>query len=153
MTYKKIIVAVDSDESNIHICEKAIFLAQGNDASITLLHIVEPIVELPLVGGMGMVAIPPETNVQDTQKAIDDMQCRLNELKNKFSDQEIATKVIESALTRETIHEFAEETGADLIVVGSHGRHGLSLFFSGSTASELLKHTPCDILAIRIEVD
>ncbi|MEC7839891.1 MAG: universal stress protein [Chlamydiota bacterium] len=48
------------------------------------------------------------------------------------------------------ILEVAEEVGADLIVVGSHARHGLGLLFLGSTANAVLHHAKCDVLAVRV---
>ncbi|MFT6434955.1 MAG: universal stress protein A [Candidatus Azotimanducaceae bacterium] len=47
------------------------------------------------------------------------------------------------------IHGLAEQIGADLIVVGSHGRHGLALLL-GSTANGVLHGAPCDVLAVRV---
>ena len=47
------------------------------------------------------------------------------------------------------IHNTADEIGADLIVVGSHGRHGLALIF-GSTANGVLHGAACDVLAVRV---
>ena len=47
------------------------------------------------------------------------------------------------------IHTLANEISADLIVVGSHGRHGLALLL-GSTANGVLHGAPCDVLAVRV---
>jgi len=47
------------------------------------------------------------------------------------------------------IHHIAEEIGADLVIVGSHGRHGLALLL-GSTANGVLHGAKCDVLAVRI---
>ena len=44
---------------------------------------------------------------------------------------------------------MAEELGTDLIVVGSHGRHGLALLM-GSTANGVLHGANCDVLAVRV---
>ncbi|MCI0667128.1 MAG: universal stress protein [Methylococcaceae bacterium] len=44
---------------------------------------------------------------------------------------------------------LAEEHKTDLIVVGSHGRHGLGLLL-GSTASSILHHAKCDVMAVRL---
>ncbi|MFB1011658.1 MAG: universal stress protein, partial [Thiopseudomonas sp.] len=51
---------------------------------------------------------------------------------------------------RAEIHQLAEEIGSDLILVGSHGRHGLALLL-GSTASDLLSAAPCDVLAVNLK--
>jgi universal stress protein A len=50
---------------------------------------------------------------------------------------------------RQEIHRFARENACDLIVVGSHGRHGLALLL-GSTANDLLHGAPCDTLAVSL---
>ena len=47
------------------------------------------------------------------------------------------------------IQRSAEEMNADLIVVGSHGRHGLALLM-GSTANGVLHRATCDVLAVRV---
>ena len=47
------------------------------------------------------------------------------------------------------ILEFAEINQVDLIVIGSHGRHGLALLL-GSTANSVLHHAKCDVLAVRL---
>jgi len=50
------------------------------------------------------------------------------------------------------IHSTAEEVGAELIVVGSHGRYGLALLM-GSTANGVLHGASCDVLAVRVGKD
>jgi universal stress protein A len=51
---------------------------------------------------------------------------------------------------KQEIVVLAEQEGFDLIVVGSHGRHGLSLLL-GSTANSVLHHAGCDVMAIRLQ--
>lgn len=48
------------------------------------------------------------------------------------------------------IRAAAEKVGADLIVIGSHGRHGVSGMLLGSTANGVLHGAPCDVLTVRI---
>ena len=50
---------------------------------------------------------------------------------------------------RETIVEMAKREGADLIVVGSHGRSGIAKLVMGSVASHVVTHAPCDVLVVR----
>ncbi len=52
--------------------------------------------------------------------------------------------------TEYEIHRVASETEADLIIVGSHGRHGLALLL-GSTDNGVLHGARCDVLAIRVQ--
>jgi universal stress protein A len=53
---------------------------------------------------------------------------------------------------RQEIHGLAKEQHCDLIVVGSHGRHGLALLL-GSTANDILHGASCDVLAVRLVKD
>jgi universal stress protein A len=53
---------------------------------------------------------------------------------------------------RQEIHHLAKEKACDLIVVGSHGRHGLALLL-GSTANDVLHGAPCDVLAVKLVKD
>jgi universal stress protein E len=47
------------------------------------------------------------------------------------------------------INEYARRVGADLIVLGTHGRSNLRAFFLGSTAERLLRHASCSVLAVQ----
>jgi universal stress protein A len=58
-------------------------------------------------------------------------------------------KFLEQGDPRDEIIRVAEENQADLIVLGSHGRHGLALLL-GSTANAVLHHAKCDVLAVRL---
>ncbi|WP_163009288.1 universal stress protein, partial [Pseudomonas viridiflava] len=51
---------------------------------------------------------------------------------------------------RQEIHQLASKRDCDLIVIGSHGRHGLALLL-GSTANDVLHGAPCDVLAVRLK--
>lgn len=52
--------------------------------------------------------------------------------------------------TMDAILHTAKDINADLVIVGSHGRHGLGLMLFGSTANRILQNARCDILAVRI---
>lgn len=49
----------------------------------------------------------------------------------------------------EEIVEFAESVSADLIVIPSHGYHGLKRFVLGSVAEQVIRHASCDVLVLR----
>lgn len=52
---------------------------------------------------------------------------------------------------QDLIIEIAKDIGADLIVVGSHGRHGLAKLVLGSTANGVVQGAHCDVLAVRVQ--
>ncbi|WP_339891630.1 universal stress protein, partial [Neptuniibacter pectenicola] len=62
----------------------------------------------------------------------------------------VTTKQVATGQTESEIHRIAKELEIDLIIVGSHGRHGIALLL-GSTANGILHGATCDVLAIRIK--
>ncbi|MFZ5759019.1 MAG: universal stress protein [Thermodesulfobacteriota bacterium] len=57
--------------------------------------------------------------------------------------------VIKDGHPAEKIIDTAKEIRADLIVVGSHGRHGAKRFFLGSVSAKIVEHAPCHVLVIK----
>ena len=57
--------------------------------------------------------------------------------------------VIKHGHPAEEILDAAKVIGADLIVVGSHGRHGATRFFLGSVSSKIVEHATCHVLVIK----
>jgi len=57
--------------------------------------------------------------------------------------------VIKDGHPAEKILDTAKEIGADLIVVGSHGRHGAKKFFLGSVSAKIVEHATCHVLVIK----
>lgn len=150
MPYQRLLVAVDNDDTNQAVCEKAMKLATIGGGTVRLVHIVEPPVPITVPGGIGAVPIASEATDEEQEALINAAEAELSRLKTELGDMVIDCQVVESALARDTIHQIAQESQSDLIVVGNHGRHGIALFFSGSTTNELLKDAPCDILAVRV---
>ena len=139
--YEHILVAIDLSDEADDVLEKARFLAETNGARLTLVHVVEP---LSVAYGSD---IPLDlTNLQDeiTQQARD----RISSLAESIHLDKGEQHVVYGRPERE-VHRIAEESNVDLIVVGSHGRHGLALIL-GSTSTSILHGACCDVLAVRV---
>ncbi|MET4694295.1 universal stress protein [Endozoicomonas lisbonensis] len=139
--YKHILVAIDLSDEADDVLEKARFLAETNSARLTLVHVVEP---LSVAYGSD---IPLDlTTLQDeiTQQARD----RISSLAESIHLDKGEQHVVYGRPERE-VHRIAEESDVDLIVVGSHGRHGLALIL-GSTSTSILHGACCDVLAVRV---
>ena len=142
-SYNHILAAVDlTDEAEI-IIEKAKKIAQENNAKLTLVHAVEPLSiaygsDIPL----DLISLQEEITNQAMQ--------RVEELQKKLvsSTFDCCHHIVYGRTDKE-VHRIAQDTKVDLIVVGSHGKHGLGLLF-GSTSSSILHDSPCDVLAVRI---
>jgi nucleotide-binding universal stress UspA family protein len=61
----------------------------------------------------------------------------------------VEAHVVEGAAIVEMIRQYAEEVGADFIVMGTHGRTGLAHVFLGSVTERTLRGSPCPVLAVQ----
>jgi universal stress protein A len=139
--YKKLLIAVDLSEDSPEVAERARGLAEGSGAELHLIHVIEPLGfayggDIP----MDFSGIQDEIHQQATQQL-----AKFGETWKIAADRQY----IVLGRPEVEIHEKAEEIGADLIVVGSHGRYGLALLM-GSTANGVLHGASCDVLAVRV---
>lgn len=139
--YTKLLVAVDLSEDSAEVLGRACAIAQNNNADCHLIHVIEPLTfayggDIP----MDFSGIQDEIHQQATQQ-----------LQRFAAEAGVAADHQHIVLGRPEveIHASAEQLGADLIVVGSHGRYGLALLM-GSTANGVLHGASCDVLAVRV---
>jgi len=142
MAYSHLLIAIDLTEDCHLVLEKAHKLRTALSCKATLVHVVEPLTMA--FGG----DVPMDLSLLQEQQN-EQAQTRLGELQSQYSQLDTEHCFVRHGQARQEIHQLAEEENCDLIVVGSHGRHGLALLF-GSTTSDLLSRAPCDILAVSI---
>jgi len=140
--YQQILLAVDFHDDCQHVTNRALRLAAAFDASLSLLHVVE---NLPVEPGNELM-IPPSVQVESD--LLEKAESRLRRLQERLKLPAERCHVRVGQTKRETL-DVADEQEIDLIVVGSHGRHGLALLL-GSTANAILRGATCDVLAVRI---
>jgi len=140
-TYKKIMLAVDLTEDSKCVAARAMALATANDAELHLVHIIEPL-SLAYGGDVPMDLSSVQEQIQEQAKS--HLGEFAAELQIPAERQHLIFGRPESEIQR-----VADDVGADLIVVGSHGRHGLALLL-GSTANGVLHGALCDVLAVRV---
>ena len=81
-------------------------------------------------------------------QAVEQARASLLDLASRYDIKPASAEVIIGKPATE-IHKFAESMGADLIVLGTHGQHGLGLML-GSTANAVLHGASCDVLSVRV---
>jgi universal stress protein A len=137
--YTNILVAIDLSEDTGLVAQRA--RAISDSAQVHFIHVIEPLSfayggDIP----MDFSGIQDEIQQQATQQL--QRFAESNGLDAEHQHIVLGRPEVE-------IHTKAEELGADLIVVGSHGRHGLALLL-GSTANGVLHGAGCDVLAVRV---
>mgnify|MGYP002750620116 CR=1 FL=1 len=141
--YKKILLAVDFSEYTEALCEHAAKLSQAFNATVNYIHVVEPVfMDMPH-------EILPAESYELERDLFEHAQVRLLELADQYGLNEQQVHVA-SGSSKTEILRFAEDQNIDLIMVGSHGRHGIALLL-GSTANAVLHGAPCDVLAVKVK--
>lgn len=140
--YKHLLLAVDLHPNcDKTAADKAVELAKLHNAKLSIIHAVEHINSY----GIGQ-AYPGIMDVEEEilAAATKDMAKLSEKLGIPATNQ-----YIELGSPKSVILHKAKDLGIDLIIVGSHGRHGFNLLL-GSTANAILHNAHCDVLAVRI---
>lgn len=143
MPYQHILIAVDLTDECHPVVERALAIAASSGAKAALVHIVEPM-------AMAFGGDVPMDLSQLQQQQFDQAKERMDRLFNKYPTINRGDSHLTYGQPRQEIHQLAKDQNCDLIVVGSHGRHGLALLL-GSTANDVLHGAPCDVLAVRLQ--
>ncbi len=139
--YRKVLVAVDLSDESEQVLRAAAEIAAANEAEILILHVTDN---------------PVTLYSQWSDYVVPYSEDKIRELLfSKLADLVESLGLNKSLITIDfgraidLIVDKADKEECDLIVVGSHGRHGVKLLL-GSTANGVLHHASCDVLAIRV---
>ena len=145
MAYSKILVAIDLTDEADEVIAQAIESAEQNAAELSLITVVKPITQV--YGGFDVGAMGADV-AQIEREAIDQAEAALRAHAQRAGVPDERAMVGRGSPAHE-IREVAQQQGAALIIMGTHGRHGLGLLL-GSTATGVLHGAPCDVLTVRI---
>jgi universal stress protein A len=143
-TYSHILAAIDLTDSAEQILRKAQELVLSNKTVLTIIHTID---YLPYMG-FGETALITPTYTIPNEELINNARAPIEQLLKKLNMRDTNVIYEFGNAANEIVH-FAKEHNVDLIVLGSHGRHGVKLLL-GSTANAVLHHADCDVLAVRI---
>lgn len=134
--YTRILLATDFSDNNQAPIKQAQLLKTRLDASLDIVHVIEPIPAYGYNTSEGL-----ESSFIDSAR---------NELKKigkplGLSDEHIHLKF---GSVKKQVLALADELNISLIIIGSHGRHGLSRLL-GSSAHSIIHQAQCDVLTVR----
>lgn len=142
-SYKHILLAADFSDHGEAVATRAKDLSERYQAKLSIVHVMDNLLITDAAYGS---TIPFDLDL--TAELMASAKKRLVNLADKLNIAEDCRWMETGSPTLEIIR-VAEENEADLIVVGSHGRHGFALLL-GSTANGVLHHAKCDVLAVRL---
>lgn len=139
--YTTILVAIDLSDDSARVVERGMAIAANNSARLHIIHVIEPL-SFAYGGDIPMDFSGIQDEIHQQAKAQLQRFSQANAIDEQHQHLLLGKPEVE-------IHAQAEELGADLIVVGSHGRSGFALLM-GSTANGVLHGATCDVLAVRV---
>ncbi|MFZ2727035.1 MAG: universal stress protein [Methylococcaceae bacterium] len=141
--YQHILLAVDFFQQDELVIDKAKNLALLHKAHLSIVHVVDNLPIYDIGYGENMLF-----NLDLAAELMEIAKQKLAELalKLQVTDDDV---FLEMGCPKLQIVKVAQENNVDLIVLGSHGRHGLALLL-GSTANGVLHYAACDVLAVRL---
>jgi len=140
--YGRIMLAIDLHPAcDGNTAQRAVEIAQDFNADLYLVHAIEHINAYGVAQAYPSVVDLEQQMLEEARQELKHWGERLQVPGERQS--------VEIGSPKSVILDKAKQFNIDLIVVGSHGRHGLSLLL-GSTANAVLHHAPCDVLAVRV---
>jgi nucleotide-binding universal stress UspA family protein len=156
-----ILVPTDFSKGSQAALEHATALAKLTKARIVVLHVIETIAytmkeSLHLVDSRAMVKSMTESpQLLDVyalvQRAVEPALDQI--VKDLQKDHLTASRCVLQGTAYDQIVTQAKEIGADLIVMGTHGRRGANHLFMGSVAERVVRMAPCPVLTVRTPQD
>jgi universal stress protein A len=148
MTYRNILVAVDTTDEAEQVFKAAREIADDQESTLAVVTVMRPITDFYI----NLYSIlEDDAGIGIESQAIKHATAWVADLATRNGIDASAVNVIIGTPAVE-IRRMAEELDADLIVLGTHGRHGLGLML-GSTANAVLHGAPCDVLAVKVRVE
>ncbi|MGZ8191500.1 MAG: universal stress protein [Methylococcaceae bacterium] len=144
--YQHILLAVDFSEHGDTVALKGKALANKYQAKLSIIHVLD---NIPMPDTNYGTVIPLDTD--SSYDLLEAEKIKLMQIGDQLSVDPVNRWMV-WGVPKQEIVQIAEQKQVDLIIVGSHGRHGLALLL-GSTANSVLHYAKCDVLAVRLQDD
>jgi nucleotide-binding universal stress UspA family protein len=143
---RRILHATDYSKASERALQEAVDFAKQNEAELLVVHVIQPAV--PYVAGEDIGAAElyvklEESTKQEAQRSMNKLVQRLERLKVK------AKTLLLRGIPADQIVKAAKNRRADMIVIGTHGRTGLTKLFMGSVASRVISMAQSPVLTVR----
>ena len=142
--YRHILLAVDYSGQGDYVAGKARSLAYRYQAKLSIIHVLD---NIPMPDTNYGTVIPLDQD--SSYDLLEAEKAKLMQLGDQLN-VDLANRWLVWGVPKQEIIHIAGQEQVDLIVVGSHGRHGLALLL-GSTANSVLHYARCDVMAIRLQ--
>lgn len=147
----RVLLAVDSSPCSAAAVEEIIRRFTPADTDVRVVHAVEWMKEMPICFQYGQGPTAGHDANESRQRSFERAEALVNRIAGRLESAGFRHVSVSTpdADPRHGVVDQARAWTADLIVMGSHGRHGLDRLFLGSVAEAVLRHAPCSVEIVR----
>jgi nucleotide-binding universal stress UspA family protein len=139
--YDRIVVPTDGSEGMARVLEHAADLARAHDAGLDFVYVVNT---------AAFANLPMETSWEGVRESLkEEGEAALEGAERAAEGVPTERHVLEGSPAREIV-AYAERSGADLVVMGTHGRGGINRILVGSVAERVVRTAPMPVLTVRV---
>jgi nucleotide-binding universal stress UspA family protein len=143
---RRILHATDYSKASERALQEAVDFAKQNNAELVVVHVIQPVV--PYVAGEDIGAAELYVKLEESTKQ--EAQASMNKLTQRLERLGVKVKsLLLKGAPADQIVKAAKNRKADMIVIGTHGRTGLSKLFMGSVASRVISMAQQPVLTVR----
>ena len=141
MSFQKVLIAIDEDPVAAHAAEVGMELARDLHAQVALIYVIDPALVFAPDAGIAADDLVVGAR-QDAARLVADFRARLQADAHALGFVPLGSPGPE-------IVKAAKEWQANLVVIGSHGRRGITRALVGSVAEAVVRHAPCPVVVVR----
>ena len=138
---RRIVASTDFSEQAERALATAGELTRSFGSELTLLHVHDP--RVPVVP-MGVPAVDEPQLRKWAREQLDRLAAQ-----HETADAHVRSELLVDPSAPDAICRHAEEHAAELIIIGTHGRRGLTRLLIGSVAERVVRHAHCPVLVVR----
>jgi nucleotide-binding universal stress UspA family protein len=140
MTFQKVLIAVDGSEYSLNAVKKGLALTDQLEATVAMVYVIDTAkamgnIEAGITHEAAMLLL-----IKAAEQAFDNIAALFN--KREF------IRFMPEGHPKDDIIKTAEFWGADLLVIGTHGRTGLAHLLTGSTAEYIIRHSKVPVVVV-----
>ena len=145
--FKRILLATDGSAASDHAATLALSMARQNGATVTALYVVDP---YPFLGVGEVNPLGFDAYMAAAREQAARAQAQVTErVAQSGGGVQVNARLVEDVAVLDGILKTVQQEACDLVVIGSHGRTGLSRIMLGSVAAKVVAQSPVPVLVAR----
>jgi nucleotide-binding universal stress UspA family protein len=145
MAIRRILYPSDFSPASRPAFKRAVELAKSLRSQLLIVHVMAP----PPIIGEGYITPETVETLLQSQRHAAQRQLRVLVARAKAAGVRVSSLLVETGMTHEQIVRAARRKRADMIVMGTHGRTGLTRLLLGSVAARVIATARCPVLTVR----